>query len=87
MGHMLYFHHVIRVEILAWKFLTTYSVVIHQPVYDIPFDINYQSSYSFFLLHLAIVLSSQFLSRFALIPMPIYNSQIYPQFFFRFNAL
>jgi hypothetical protein len=41
-----------------------YCLGIHQPVYDTPFRINYRSSYSFFPLHVALVLSPKFLSLF-----------------------
>jgi len=66
---------------LEVPFLTTYCLVFHQPVYDILFGINYRSSYSFFLLHLALVLSPQFLSRFALTSHSNILFLIYAQFF------
>jgi len=62
-------------------FLTTYCLVCYQPVYDIPFGINYGSSYSFFLLNLALVLSPQFLSRFALTSHSNTHFLIYAQFY------
>ena len=72
---------------LEVTFLTTYCLVIHQNVYDIRLCINYRSRYSFFLLHLDLVLSPKFLSCFALMPHANINFLNLRPIFFRFNAL